>query len=141
MAHRTVRCATRQCPVHQDRTSVNHPLSGKRRSTLLKFTGLSGVSLDCPVSQRTTAIQHQRSTAKVLATVNSAWQIQSSEVRVAPDCPVPQEDKASNGRPALNPNGWVTWRCTGQGTVHVRWCTGLSGAPIAIGLPHGYQGG
>jgi hypothetical protein len=22
---------------------------------------------------------------------------------VAPDCPVPQEDKVSNGRPALNP--------------------------------------
>jgi hypothetical protein len=33
---------------------------------------------------------------------------------VAPDCPVPQEDKASNGRPALNPNGWVMWRRTGK---------------------------
>jgi hypothetical protein len=50
---------------------------------------------------------------------------------VAPNCPVPQEDKASNGRPALNSNGWVTWQSTGQGTVHVRWRTGLSGAPIA----------
>jgi hypothetical protein len=38
---------------------------------------------------------------------------------VAPDCPVPQEDKASNGQPALNHNGWVTWRRTGQGTVPV----------------------
>jgi hypothetical protein len=28
---------------------------------------------------------------------------------VAPDCPVPLEDKASNGQKLLNPNGWVTW--------------------------------
>jgi hypothetical protein len=27
----------------------------------------------------------------------------------APDCPVPLEDKASNGQKLLNPNGWVTW--------------------------------
>jgi hypothetical protein len=54
---------------------------------------------------------------------------------VAPDCPVPQEDKASNGRPAPNPNGWVTWKRIGQGTVPVWWRTGLSGAPIASSLP------
>jgi hypothetical protein len=36
----------------------------------------------------------------------------------APDSPVPHEDKASNGRPAPNPYGWVTWRCTGQCPVH-----------------------
>jgi hypothetical protein len=41
----------------------------------------------------------------------------------APDCPVPQEDKLSNGRLSQNPNGWVTWRRTG-----------LSGAPIDISL-------
>ena len=27
----------------------------------------------------------------------------------APDCPVPLEDKASNGQKLLNPNGWVMW--------------------------------
>jgi hypothetical protein len=32
----------------------------------------------------------------------------------APDCPVPQEDKASNGRPAPSPNGRMTWRRTGH---------------------------
>jgi hypothetical protein len=41
-----------------------------------------------------------------------------------PDCPVPQEDKLSNGRLSQNPNSWVTWRCTG-----------LSGAPIDSSLP------
>ena len=32
----------------------------------------------------------------------------------APDCPVPHEDKASNGRPAPSPNGRMTWRRTGH---------------------------
>jgi hypothetical protein len=66
-------------------------------------------SPDCPVCQQKNGYLRQRSTAKVPATLNNVWQSQSSEVRGAPDCPVLQEDKASNGRPALNPNGWVTW--------------------------------
>jgi hypothetical protein len=41
---------------------------------------------------------------------------------VASDCPVPQEDNGANGRLLLNPNGWVTWRRTGQPIVHV-WST------------------
>jgi hypothetical protein len=39
---------------------------------------------------------------------------------VAPDYPVPQEDKAPTVDSALNPNGWVTWRRTGHWTVPVR---------------------
>jgi hypothetical protein len=79
-------------------------------------------------------------------TVDSAKQTvprqkSEQEVRGAPDCPVPQEDKASNSRPATNPNDWVTWWCTGQGTVHVRWRNGLSGAPIASSLLNGYGSG
>jgi hypothetical protein len=63
------------------------------------------------------------------------------EVRVAPDCPVPQEDKAPTVDRAPNPNGWVTWQRTGQGIVLVQWCTGLSGVPIASSLPNGYGSG
>jgi hypothetical protein len=33
---------------------------------------------------------------------------------VAPDCPVPHEDKAPNGRQAPRPNGKMTWRRTGH---------------------------
>jgi hypothetical protein len=33
---------------------------------------------------------------------------------VTPDCPVPHEDKASNGRPASGPNKKMTWRYTGH---------------------------
>jgi hypothetical protein len=54
---------------------------------------------------------------------------------VAPDCPVPQEDKVPMVARVLNPNGWVTWRRTRQPTVPVRWRTGLSGVPIASSLP------
>jgi hypothetical protein len=36
---------------------------------------------------------------------------------VTPDCPVPHEDKASNGRPAPSPNGRMTWRRTGHCSV------------------------
>jgi hypothetical protein len=60
---------------------------------------------------------------------------------VAPDYPVPQEDKASNGQLLQNPNGWVTWRRTGQPTLRVRWRTGLSGAPIDSSLPQRLVGG
>jgi hypothetical protein len=60
-------------------------------------------------------------------------QRQKSEPRSqrAPDCPVPQGDKAPTVDFASNPNSWVTWRRTGQPTVPVRWHTELSGAPIA----------
>jgi hypothetical protein len=54
---------------------------------------------------------------------------------------MPQEDKASNGRQAQNPNGWLTWRRTGQCTVPIRWRTGLSGAPIASSLGQRLQRG
>jgi hypothetical protein len=59
----------------------------------------------------------------------------------APDCPVPQEDKAPTVDRAPNPNSWVMWRRTGQGTVPVRWRTGLFGAPIANSLLNGYGSG
>jgi hypothetical protein len=33
---------------------------------------------------------------------------------VTPDCPVPHEDRDSNGRPAPSPNDRMTWRRTGH---------------------------
>jgi hypothetical protein len=80
-----------------------------------------------PVCQRSNGYLRQRSTLTKGTVQHST--AQKSEQRsqrgtglsgVALDYPVPQEDKASNGRPAPNPNGWVTWQRTGQGTVPVR---------------------
>jgi hypothetical protein len=121
LAHRTVRCATGLCPVHQGESTPTPQL--RISQAQLRYN-----SLDCPVCHRTvrctsgaTTFYAQRSTL----TVNSAEQYtrQKSEqmVRrgtglsgVTPDCPVPHEDRASNGRPAPSPNGRMTWRRTGH---------------------------
>jgi hypothetical protein len=138
VCHRTVSGA-------QDRTESNKPLSSFSRRTPLKITGLSGVPPDCSVCQRSNGYFAQRSTAKAPDASNSAWQGQSAELeahrKVNSACPVPHEDKASNVRSAPNPNGWLAWRRTGQGTVPVWWRTGLSGAPIANSLPQRLQDG
>jgi hypothetical protein len=89
-------------------------------------TGLSGA----PAGQRLSARNGR------LCKVNSANQMSEHRSKghrtircstglsgVAPDCPVPHEDKASNGRPAPSPNGRMTWRRPG-----------LSGAPLASRL-------
>jgi hypothetical protein len=81
-------------------------------------------------------VQHSTA-AEVRA--ESQWGTELSDV--APDCPVPHEDKAPTTDFALNPNGWVTCRRTKEYIVPVRWRTGLSGAPIASSLPNGYFGG
>jgi hypothetical protein len=100
------------------------------------------------VSQQSNDYLHQQSTLTEGTVHHNTTQ--KSEQRsqmgtglsgVAPDCPVSQEDKASNGRLAPNPNDWVTWWRTGQRTVPVWWRTGLSSAPIASSLPNGYGSG
>jgi hypothetical protein len=100
------------------------------------------------VSQRSNGYLGQRSTLQsvkvgysVAAEVSAAKSEGTGLSGVAPDYLMPQEDKAPTVNLAPNPNGWVTWRRTGQGTVPVRWFTGLSGAPIASSLRNGYQSG
>jgi hypothetical protein len=86
---------------------------------------------DCPVHQRSNVYPAQRSTAtnpykrysartvctEVRAVVRGAPDSEQCMSGAAPDCPVPLEDKASNGQKLQNPNGWVTW--LGHRTV---WC-------------------
>jgi hypothetical protein len=102
--------------------------------TVRRATGLSGVS-----GQRLFSANGRL--CKVLQWATMSRQKSEQQSQRAPDCPVPQEDKAPTVDRALNPNSWVTWQRTGQGTMHVRWRTGLSGAPIAGSLPNGYQSG
>jgi hypothetical protein len=81
-------------------------------------------SPDCPVCHRTvrctsgaTATCAQRSTLQSEqwnSDVRAASQRGTGLSGVPPDCPVPHEDKASNGRPAPSPNGRMTWRRTGH---------------------------
>ena len=82
-------------------------------------------------SRRTSAIIHWTvrcaSGATVICAQRSTLQSEQckSDVRadgqrgtglsgVAPDCPMPHKDKASNGRPAPSPNGRMKWRRTGH---------------------------
>jgi hypothetical protein len=59
------------------------------------------------VVQRTPANAIVR--AEVRAAARGAPESEQYLSGAAPDCPVPLEDKASNGRLRPNPNGWVTW--------------------------------
>jgi hypothetical protein len=117
LAHRTVRCATGQCPVHQGESTPTPQLRVSQAQ--LRYN-----STNCPVRHRTvrctsgaTAICAQRSTLQSKqcnSDVRAEGQRGTGLSGVAPDCPVPHEDKASNCRPAPSPNGRMTWRRTGH---------------------------
>jgi hypothetical protein len=136
--HRTVRC-TPDCPVRQGRTA-----SGTRQPRVftsavpLKFTGLSGVHRTVRCASGATVICAQRSTLQRLQ-MNSECQSRSQRGTglsgAAPDCPVPHEDKASNGRLAPISTDRMTWLAHRTCPV----CTGLSGAPIASSFANGYN--
>jgi hypothetical protein len=98
---------------------------------------------DCPVHHEEQRLSTQRSTATDTCKCYSAL-IVRAEVRAAargapdsaqylsdaaPDCPVPLEDKVSNGRLRPNPNGWVTWLA--HWTV---WCAHRQQPPPTVVL-------
>jgi hypothetical protein len=71
---------------------------------------------DCPVHQQSNCYLAQRSTATDACNATVRGQCaqkseQPPEVHqiVNSACPVPLEDKGSNGRLRSNPNSWVTW--------------------------------
>jgi hypothetical protein len=81
-------------------------------------TGLSGVLAEQRLSSAMVdcngALTALQCATEVRAEVRGAPDSEQDLSGVAPDCPVPQEDKASNSRLLPDPNGWVTWRHTGQ---------------------------
>jgi hypothetical protein len=79
-------------------------------------TGLSGAPAEqrLPTQRSTTTDTCERYSARtvraeVKAAVRGAPDSEQYLSGAAPDCPVPLEDKGSNGRLRPNPNGWVTW--------------------------------
>jgi hypothetical protein len=93
---------------------------------------------DCPVSQRSNGSLHANGVlcrATVSYSIATEVRAQKSEgtglFGVAPDCPVQQDNKTSRRSTTPNPNSCANVAHTGQCTVTVRWCTGLSGTPIA----------
>jgi hypothetical protein len=85
LAHRTVRCATRQCPVHQGASA--RTLHLRVSQAQLRYN-----SPDCPVRHRSVsgAPAEQQLSARNgrLCKVNSGIQMSEQRVRGAPDCPV-----------------------------------------------------
>jgi hypothetical protein len=62
---------------------------------------------------------------------------------VAPDCPVPQEDKAPMVDQAPNLNGWVTWQLIGQdlsgGAPDCLVCPSTAASPRATLVVESYK--
>jgi hypothetical protein len=114
VAHRTL------SDVHPRlKTSTNWPLSSFLRAIPLKFIELFGAPPDCPVSQRNNDQLRQRSTAERSDRQKSEY---SLRCQIAPDCPVPQEDRRLQRSTAPNPNGRLTWHALTVNNV-------VSGAP------------
>jgi hypothetical protein len=105
------------CPVHQGESAQTLQL--RISQAQLRYN-----SPDCPVCHRTvrctnraTTICTQRSTLQSEqwnSDVKAVSQRGTGLSGVTSDCPVPHEDKASNGRPAPGPNDKMTWRRTGH---------------------------
>jgi hypothetical protein len=118
VVHRTVSGAQAGPP-------TNSSLSGKSEGATVKNHQTVRCAPDCPVSQR-------RPRPTVSSAINGRRVARANDRLVTPDCPVCTEqclvcqlDPRSNGRLRLirKEIGHRT------ATVHVRWCTGLSGAP------------
>jgi hypothetical protein len=137
LAHRTVRCATGQCPVHQGlqlRTAHLREL----------WEPLRYNSPDCPVAHRTVRCASGATTtsAPTVACNRIKCATVRAEVRHAPegapdslqdmsgappDCPVAQKTEAPTVR--------IQWLGDVAGAPDsVRWRTGLSGAPCDSSL-------
>jgi hypothetical protein len=119
VAHRTVRWCTGQCSVPrlaQRRTGCSREM---KKASWLKFTGLS-----CE-PKAPAANGHLRDQRATRGQANGRLVTPDSPVCTG-QCPVRQRARRTNGR--LHP----IWKEIEHrtGTVHVRWCTGLSGAAL-----------
>jgi hypothetical protein len=119
------RCATGQCLVHHRIVSdapgaIHSKLFGfeflRRSSAIIHqtvwcTTGLSGVPAEQRLSARNGRLfKGEQCNIDVRAEGQRGTKLSG----VAPDCSVPHEDKASNGRLAPYPNDRVMWRRTGH---------------------------
>jgi hypothetical protein len=88
LIHRTVRCATGLCGAPAEQRLLRATVVCKSWRSELQW--------------RTVRIESE-------SLVRGAPDTEQCLSGAAPDCPMPLEDKASNGQMLQNPNGWVTW--------------------------------
>jgi hypothetical protein len=120
----SVRC-TRALQLKLFTFGFSRRISAIIHRTVRCATGLSSA----PAEQRLSARNDR------LCKVNSTTAEVRAAVRGAPDCPVPHEDRASNGRPASRPNDRMTWRRTGHCPVR----PSPAASPTATKLEGGYK--
>jgi hypothetical protein len=141
LAHRTVRCATGQCPVHQGESLWTAQL--REFGEPLRYN-----SPDCPVCQRSNGYLRQLSSAKAIGTMNSARLRAQSQSRrqkahrtVNMTCLVHHQTVQWPHMSELqrsNPNGWVTW------LAHLTVSGGAPDClvrPSTAAFPNGHFGG
>jgi hypothetical protein len=126
LAHRTVRWCTGQCLVPQAGSASTERSQEKEKVTWLYNTGLSGGAPDCLVSQL-------RSRPTIVCAIcerrvsRSNGRLGTSDCPVCTrQCPVRQQARRRNGQ--MRPIWKEITHRTAIGPV--RWCTGLSGAPL-----------
>jgi hypothetical protein len=130
VCHRTVSGAPGPYKVQTTTLGFLLALSTIIHRTVRRATGLPGApaKYGYPAQRSTATAPDERYSARQCQSAPDTEQCLSG---VAPDCPVPLEDKASNGHQLPNPNGWVTWLA--HRTV--------SGVPIDSSLPQRLFGG
>jgi hypothetical protein len=145
LAHRTVWCATGQCPVHQGTSARTPHLRENQR--VLRYN-----SPDCPVSHRTVSGAHRTVRCASGATATSRATVDCNRIQCAivraevrarvggapdslqdlsgapPDSPVAPQVRASMVEPQRSAD-------VAGASDSVRWRTGLSGAPCDCTLP------
>jgi hypothetical protein len=100
----------------------------RRSSAIIHWTIWCGTGLSgAPAEQRLSAQRSTLQSEQYCGRSQSSGQRGTRLSGATPDCPVPHEDKASNGRPTSRPNGRMTWRHTGHCPVAHRTLSG--GAP------------
>jgi hypothetical protein len=137
LAHRTVRCATGQCPVHQGTSARTRYLREFPR--VLRYN-----SPDCPVSHRTVSgvpaeqrlLHAQRSTATAFNALQCAQRSEDAQLAhrtVYRTCPVHHRTAQRAHKSELqgsNPNGLLTW------LAHRTVSDGAPDCPVRHATPH-----
>jgi hypothetical protein len=105
VAHRTVSGALGPYRVQTTTLGFLEALSTIIHRTVRCTSGVTAI-------QRNGRLQRLPTNATVRSSAGQSQSAPDTEQCLsgaAPDCPVPLEDKASNDRQLLNPNGWVMW--------------------------------
>jgi hypothetical protein len=107
--HRTVRCTTRQCPVPQERATLNSQALGIRSAIIHRtcpvHTGLSGEPAEQRLLRRNSRLQRIKCAPARVEDRARGWHTRQSTglVRCATGQPGGPTSQSSNGR---NPTTW-----------------------------------